>query len=132
MPRPGRVGRVCATQRPMEISTQLICGLFCYRYPASPFDEKLQEPCLGAFGGPVDPNIALAGFTGTAYKNASTMIITYLVNSYQDESKMAKVMAWEKAFIKYMEVYVNDSSHANLTITYSTPGNFERRYDIEA
>ncbi|XP_078383034.1 NPC intracellular cholesterol transporter 1-like [Oculina patagonica] len=105
--------------------------LFCTEYPASPFDERLQEPCLGAFGGPVDPNITLAGFTGTAYKNASTMIITYVVNNYQDESKLAEVMAWEKVFIKYMEAYTNDSSHANLTIKYFTPGSIERLYGIE-
>ena len=105
--------------------------MVCFRYPASPFDEKLKEPCLGAFGGPVDPNNALAGFTGTAYKNASTIIITYLVNNYPDESKLAEVMAWEKAFIKYMEVYVNDRSHANLTVKYSTPGSVERLYDSE-
>ena len=106
--------------------------LIYYRYPASPFDERLKEPCLGAFGAPVDPNITLAGFTDTAYKNASTLIITYVVNNYQDENKMAEVMAWEKAFIKYMNVYVNDSSHANLTISYSTPGSVEQpNYGIE-
>ena len=79
----------------------------------------------------MDPNIVLTGFTGTAYKNATTLIITYMVNNYQDKSKMAEVQAWEKEFIKYMDVYVNDSSHANLTISYSTPGSVEERYDIE-
>ena len=54
-----------------------------------------------------------------------------MVNNYQDESKIAEVMAWEKEFIKYMDVYVNDSSHANLTISYTTPGRIERRYDME-
>lgn len=28
-------------------------------------DESNQFPCLGQYGGPVDPNTALGGFTGT-------------------------------------------------------------------
>lgn len=109
----------------------LICGsLLCHSDPASPFDEKLKIPCLGAFGGPVDPNIALAGFTGTAYNNATTMIITFVVNNYQEESKMAEVMAWEKSFVEYMKVYINDSSHANLTIHYSTPENIQHKLRV--
>ena len=71
----------------------------------------------------MNPNTALAGFTGDAYNNATTMIITFVVNNYQDPSKMAEVMAWEKSFEKYMKMYINDSSHANLTIHYSTSEN---------
>ena len=51
----------------------------------------------------------------------TTMIITFVVNNYQDQSKMAEVMVWDKSFVEYMKVYTNDSSHANLTIHYSTP-----------
>jgi len=100
--------------------------LICCRYPASPFDWKLGLPCLGAFGGPVNPSTALAGFTGNAYNNATTMIITFVVNNYQDESKKAEVMAWEKSFVEYMKEYINDSSHANI-IHYSTPESIQHK-----
>ena len=108
----------------------LFCVLFsCHRYPAL-FDEKLQVPCLGAYGKPVDPAIALAGFKENAYNNATTMIITFVVNNYQDQSKMAEVMAWEKSFVEYMKAYINDSSHANLTIHYTTPENVQHKLRV--
>ena len=94
------------------------------------FDEMLQLPCLGAYGKPIDPDMTLAGFTEGAYKNATTMIITFVVNNYQEEGKMAKVMAWEKSFVEYMKAYINDSSHANLTIHYSTPENVQHKLRV--
>ena len=111
------------------LSLVVFCLFVCHSAPAL-FDEKLQVPCLGAYGKPVDPDITLAGFTGHAYNNATTMIITFVVNNYQEESKMAEVMAWEKSFVEYMKVYNNDSSHANLTIHYSTPKNVQHKLRV--
>ena len=76
-------------------------------------------PCLAEYGGPVDPNIALGGFNGTAYENATTLIITFVVNNYQDKSKLNKAMAWEKAFLEYMEKYVKERSNKDLIISFS-------------
>ena len=94
------------------------------------FDENFQLPCLGAYGKPIDPDMTLAGFTEGAYNNATTMIITFVVNNYQEEGKMAEVMAWEKSFVEYMKAYINDSSHANLTIHYSTPKNVQHKLRV--
>ena len=47
------------------------------------------------------------------------MIITFVVNNYQDKSKLKKAMAWEKAFLEYMKEYVQNSSNGNLTISFS-------------
>ena len=107
----------------------MFCLFVCHSVPAL-FDEKLHVPCLGAYGKPVDPDTSLAGFTGQAYNNATTMIITFVVNNYQEESKMAEVMAWEKSFVEYMKVYTKDSSHANLTIHYSTPKNVQHKLRV--
>ena len=74
--------------------------------------------------------MALPGFTGKAYNNATTLIITFVVNNYQEESKMAEVMAWERSFVEYMKMYINDSSHANLTIHYSTPLNVQHKLRV--
>ena len=79
---------------------------------------KLEEPCLGTYGGPISPDIVLEGFEGTAYQNASTLIITFVVNNYQDKSKLSKAMAWEDAFIRFMRDYVEDPKNANLTISF--------------
>lgn len=95
--------------------------LFCMRYPASPFEEMLQEPCIAAFGGAVLPGDVLAGFPSPVYHNATSLEITFLVKNFLKDSKMAEVIAWEEAFQLYMEDYVKNPLHANLTITYSTP-----------
>ena len=50
----------------------------------------MEEPCLGTYGGPVSPDIVLGGFEGTAYQNASTLIVTFVVYDYKDESKLSK------------------------------------------
>ena len=108
--------------RPVYMQTECfgINGKLCsFSSPTSVKDNKLNEPCLGAYGGPVNPNIALGGFNGTAYENATTMIITFIVNNYQDKSKLKKAMAWEKAFLEYMKEYVQNSSNRNLTISFS-------------
>ena len=57
-------------------------------------------------------------------------LLPFVVNNYQEESKMAEVMAWEKSFVEYMKVYNNDSSHANLTIHYSTPKNVQHKLRV--
>lgn len=69
----------------------------------------------------MDPRLVLDGFPGNVYHNATTVMITFAVNNYQDKSKLAEVLTWEKAFKEYMEDYVNNTSHANLTISYFTP-----------
>lgn len=79
----------------------------------------MKMPCLAEYGGPVNPNIALGGFNGTAYENATTLIITFVVNNYQDKSKLNKAMAWEKAFLEYMEKYVKERSNKDLIISFS-------------
>lgn len=84
--------------------------LYCASAPTSLLDPKFETPCLGSFGGPVNPNIAFGGFDGTDYNNASTLIITFVVNNHKDKSKLGKALAWEKAFIEYMKDYVKSFS----------------------
>ena len=96
------------------------CSMLCsFSSPTLINEPALLVPCLGAYGGPVNPNIALGGFDGTAYENASTLIITFVVNNHQNKSKVTKAMAWEKAFLDYMKEYVKNSSNKNLTISFS-------------
>ena len=80
----------------------------------------------------MDPNIALGGFNGNAYETATTLIITFVVNNYQDKSKLNKAMAWEKVFLEYMKKYVQDSSNANLTISFSAERAIEDELNRES
>ncbi len=60
-------------------------------------------PCMGEFGGPVNPNVALGGFEGVKYRSAKSIILTFIVNNHDDEAKNKKAEAWEKAFIDFMK-----------------------------
>lgn len=116
----------------MQVTINSKCKHCFFRSPTSVHDEKLKEPCLGAYGGPVNPNIALGGFSGTAYENATTMIITFVVNNHQDKSKLGKQMAWEKAFLEYMKEYVKDPANGNLTISFSAERAIQDELDRES
>ena len=39
-----------------------MCYPVSLRDPTSTYDEAFDGPCLAAYGGPVDPNVALGGF----------------------------------------------------------------------
>ena len=79
-----------------------------FRDPLGPWDERLKEPCLGAFGEPVEPIAVLDDFNGAAYENATTLVITFVVNNHTDKRKLEKPLAWEKPFKEYMEKYIEN------------------------
>ena len=69
----------------------------------------------------MEPIAVLDDFGGTAYQNATTLIITFVVNNHTDKRKLEKPLAWEKAFKDYMEKYIENPKNSNLTISFSTP-----------
>uniref|UniRef100_UPI00358E79CF NPC intracellular cholesterol transporter 1-like isoform X2 n=1 Tax=Myxine glutinosa TaxID=7769 RepID=UPI00358E79CF len=91
--------------------------LYCVTAPMSLNDTtKLHDPCLGTFGGPVFPWLALGGYDGLNYHNATALIITFPVKNYHhDPTKLALVEAWEKGFLDLVSNYTNP----NLSISYS-------------
>ena len=100
--------------------------------PTSENEPKLKEPCLGAYGGPVNPNIALGGFHNGAYQNATALIITFVVNNFKEKSKLSKAMAWEKQFLDFMHRYTHNKSNNNLTISYSAQRSIQDELDRES
>lgn len=83
--------------------------------------QYLKLPCMGKFGGPVSPKLALGGFDGDDYSTATTLIITFVVNNHRDESKNKKAEAWEKVFIDYIKKWEqNETLSANLSIAFTS------------
>ena len=99
-------------------------------------DSRLKEPCISAFGGVINPKLVLGGYPYDVYQNATTLMIYFAVNNYKDESKLAEVITWEKAFKEFMADYVNNTAHANLTIAYFKPelrsNDVEVQFDLRA
>ncbi|XP_068736144.1 NPC intracellular cholesterol transporter 1-like isoform X1 [Montipora capricornis] len=105
--------------------------IYCTSSPTS-YDGHLSIPCLGAYGGPVAPNIALGGFDGSAYNNASTLIISFIVNNHKDKNKLKKALAWEKAFVNFMKDYVSNPKNGNLMISFNAERSIQDELERES
>lgn len=104
--------------------------LYCVSAPASLNDTTLlHDPCLGTFGGPVFPWLALGGYDEENYNNATALVITFPLNNYLDDPvRQGKALAWEQEFISFMKNF----SNANLTIAFSAERSIEDEIDRES
>ncbi|KAK3872829.1 hypothetical protein Pcinc_022085 [Petrolisthes cinctipes] len=95
----------------------------CFRNPVSPLDGKLNLPCLGEYGGPVFPYTALGGFLNGSqtlgdnppYKDATALVIIFVVNNFYNKDNLTQALAWEEAYLSYMKNF----SHPMLDIAFS-------------
>ncbi|XP_028328986.1 NPC intracellular cholesterol transporter 1 [Gouania willdenowi] len=104
--------------------------LYCVSAPASLNDTtKLHDPCLGTFGGPVFPWLALGGYDETNYNNATALVITFPLNNFlKDSEERGRALAWEQEFISFMKNY----SHPNMTIAFSAERSVEDEIERES
>uniref|UniRef100_A0A8C7I4G1 Niemann-Pick disease, type C1 n=1 Tax=Oncorhynchus kisutch TaxID=8019 RepID=A0A8C7I4G1_ONCKI len=104
--------------------------LYCVSAPASLNDtNKLHDPCLGTYGGPVFPWLVLGGYDATNYNNATALVITFPVNNYHNDSiNLGKALAWEKEFIVFLKNY----SNPNLTISFNSERSIEDEINRES
>lgn len=51
--------------------------------------------CLGEYGGPVFPYVALGGVEDENYANATALILTFMVRNYMDPKQVADAVEWE-------------------------------------
>ncbi|XP_033109697.1 NPC intracellular cholesterol transporter 1-like [Anneissia japonica] len=94
--------------------------LSCVVAPTSLNDTThLHTPCMGTFGGPVFPWLAVGGYDGTNYNNATALVITMTVNNYKTgDPRLEKALAWEQGFLKYMKHFTERNLNPNLTIAF--------------
>ncbi|XP_033993740.1 NPC intracellular cholesterol transporter 1 [Trematomus bernacchii] len=104
--------------------------LYCVSAPASLNDTTLlHDPCLGTYGGPIFPWLALGGYDETNYNNATALVITFPLNNYlNDTVRLGKARAWEKEFIDFMKNFKNP----NLTIAFSAERSIEDEINRES
>ncbi|KAF3858124.1 hypothetical protein F7725_011325 [Dissostichus mawsoni] len=104
--------------------------LYCVSAPASLNDTTLlHDPCLGTYGGPIFPWLALGGYDETNYNNATALVITFPLNNYlNDTVRLGKARAWEKEFIDLMKNFKNP----NLTIAFSAERSIEDEINRES
>lgn len=64
---------------------------------------RLKLSCLGDFGGPVSPNVAVGNFNATEkYETARGLLITILINNNDDPALIEAARDWEQTFVNYL------------------------------
>lgn len=78
-----------------------------------PLRNAYQEHCMGSYGGPVLPHVALGGFLAKNqtlsenpnYMLADTLVITLPINNFFNTSMLKPALAWEKVYV-WLTFYV--------------------------
>ncbi|XP_053611074.1 NPC intracellular cholesterol transporter 1 isoform X2 [Plodia interpunctella] len=96
--------------------------------------------CLAPYGGPVLPAVALGGFLKpgeqlsktSPFHEATSLIITILVNNKHDKDKLKPALQWEKEFISFMKNYTETSMPSYMDIAYTSERSIEDELDRES
>lgn len=100
-------------------------------------NDSMGLSCLGDFGGPVFPFVALGGYPTTKssrgyqvvqYGNATALIITIIINNNNNEDDNKPAEAWEKEMVSFMKSY----SNPNMTISFSTERSIQDELNRES
>ncbi|MCJ8745223.1 hypothetical protein PDJAM_G00127900 [Pangasius djambal] len=104
--------------------------MYCVSSPVALDDTGyFHDPCMGTFGGPVFPWLILGGYEGTAYNNATALVITFPVNNYlNDTEKLGRALAWEKEFVSFLKNY----SNPDLIISFNSERSIEDEINRES
>lgn len=92
------------------------------------FMEKVGLSCLGDYGGPIFPYVALGGVQDGVYENATALIITIMLNNHVSAEDNKDAIAWEKKFIEYMKNF----SSPNMTVVFSAERSIEDEIERES
>lgn len=102
---------------------------FCFSSPLSPSDDAFAGvPCLGEYGGPVQPYVGLGNVVNDQYSLASALVITILVNNHVNTSLLGPAIAWEREFIKTLKSF----SSPNMSIAFLSESSVEDELDRES
>ncbi|XP_060762393.1 NPC intracellular cholesterol transporter 1 isoform X2 [Neoarius graeffei] len=104
--------------------------MYCVSSPVALDDTgHFHDPCMGTFGGPVFPWLVLGGYEGTAYNNATALVITFPVLNYlNDTEKLGRALAWEREFVSFLKNY----SNPDLVIAFNSERSIEDEIDRES
>lgn len=87
--------------------------------------------CLGLYGGPIEPAIAVGGMPtpepgqNQDYKLATGIVLTFLLNNNANKSELGPSLEWEKLFVDYLA----DFKSPNMEIAYMAERSIEDGID---
>ena len=105
----------------------------CVAAPTT-LNDTLQLDCLGAYGGPVQPFMGLGAYPQDGvgipqYGNATALVITFVINNFNNDTLNEPAMAWEKRVIDYMK---NEYKNENVTVSFSTERSIQDELNRES
>ncbi|KAB7495176.1 Niemann-Pick C1 protein [Armadillidium nasatum] len=85
----------------------------CLNNPS--YSDNENTTCMGTFGGPVFPYVAVGGFldenetiaANPNYEQATALVISILNQNYDDKDKLGPALAWEKKYLDFLKEYSN-------------------------
>ena len=110
---------------------QIVINLFLfYRFPYAP-------SCFADYGGPVVPELIFGGIDTKkqifnkidAYRNASALILTFLVNNHFNKVNLEPALQWELEFINFMKNWTKNSQPDYMDVAFSSERSIEDEID---
>lgn len=104
------------------------------------FNNPYDSDCLSTYGGPVDPAVALGGFLKQGdtlaksphYENATSIILTFLVNNHYNKSELEDALRWENKFVELMKNFTSSNASQFMDIAFTSERSIEDELDRES
>ncbi|CAB0034871.1 unnamed protein product [Trichogramma brassicae] len=107
------------------------------------FKDCAQNPysfsCLANYGGPIEPAIAVGGFTkpgenlrNPPYEKATAIILTFLVNNHHDKAKLVPAMEWEENYVSFMKNWTKNVKPKYMDLAFTSERSIEDELDRES
>ncbi|KAG5682988.1 hypothetical protein PVAND_012302 [Polypedilum vanderplanki] len=97
------------------------------------FNNPYNPDCLAPYGGIVDPAVAFGGFLKPGdtlsknpnYENATSVILTFLVNNNHDKTKLNDTLNWEEMYVKVMKNWTTNANISFMDIAFTSERSIE-------
>ncbi|KAF1744461.1 hypothetical protein MXB_4028 [Myxobolus squamalis] len=100
----------------------------CINRPESMSDDDFgSSSCFSDFSAPINPKLVLAGYDKDA-NEATMLVITYIVNNYNDLELNRPAMAWEATLLAYLKSY----KHSQIEISFSSERSIQDEIDRQS
>jgi len=105
------------------------------------FNNPYDTDCLASYGGIIDPAVALGGFLKPGdtlsknphYENATSVILTFLVNNHYNVSDLTDALLWEEKYVALMKNWTSDGNTTKyLDIAFTSERSIEDELNRES
>lgn len=105
------------------------------------FNNPYDLDCLAGWGGPIDPAVGFGGFLkpgdnlakNPQYEQATSVILTFLVNNKDNSSLLGPALDWETRFVELMSNYTtSNKTSKHLDIAFTSERSIEDELNRES